>query len=94
MGEQIKLIGLRVERLSELIHNACKKNFNDYLSSYSAQQKFCTNPFGMHETNIWEIRMNFKGALFKFATENVQGIGIQFKFINLEELIKEIQMLE
>ena len=62
--EQSKLIGLRVGRSSELIHSACKKHFNEHLSSYSAQQKFCANPFSVNEkhkrTHLREITMNFK----------------------------------
>ena len=62
--DQSKLIGLRVGRSSELIHNVCKKHFNEYLCSYSAQQKFCPNPFSVHKkpkhTDLREITKNFK----------------------------------
>ena len=47
--DQNKLIGLRMGRSSELIHNVCKKHFNEYLSSYSARQKSCANPFSVHK---------------------------------------------
>ena len=54
--DQSKLIDLKVGRSSEScknlverIHNACKKHFNEYLPSYSAQQKFCANLFNVHK---------------------------------------------
>ena len=62
--DQSKLIDLKVGRSSELIHDACKKHFNEYLSSYSAQQKSCANPFSVYKkpkhTDLRQITKNFK----------------------------------